>query len=46
MLFKLKKKKKQKKTIELLLNYLEQIKREDVIKIINNERGNKKINRY
>jgi hypothetical protein len=26
-------------TIEFLLNYLEQIKREDVIKIINNERG-------
>lgn len=26
-------------TIEFLLNFLEQIKREDVIKIINNERG-------
>lgn len=26
-------------TIEFLLNYLEQIKRDDVIKIINNERG-------
>jgi hypothetical protein len=26
-------------TIELLLNYLEQIKRDDVINIINNERG-------
>jgi hypothetical protein len=26
-------------TIEFLLNYLDQIKREDVIKIINNERG-------
>ena len=26
-------------TIEFLLNYLEQIKREDAIKIINNERG-------
>lgn len=26
-------------TIEFLLNYLEQIKREDIIKIINNERG-------
>lgn len=29
-------------TIEFLLNYLEQIKREDVIKIINNERGKQK----
>jgi hypothetical protein len=26
-------------TIEFLINYLEQLKREDVIKIINNERG-------
>jgi hypothetical protein len=27
-------------TIEFLINYLEQLKREDVINIINNERGN------
>ena len=31
-------------TIEFLLNYLEQIKRDDVINIINNERGIKKQN--
>jgi predicted CopG family antitoxin len=31
-------------TIEFLLNYLEQLKRDDAIKIINNERENETIN--
>jgi predicted transcriptional regulator len=31
-------------TIEFLLNYLEQLKRDDVIKIINTERENETVN--